>query len=134
MTSIRLVAIALLFGSPALAQISTQGTSGLANASSVGEAAPTTIAETWRIPERLPAAIATDAVVAPLAGNLDKGISISPTGDSSDDHSCFMIRSYVVARDSKYSEATHFVRSSTCQPARRYGLKTTVAQPSTPAR
>jgi hypothetical protein len=57
--------------------------------------------------------------------NLDKGIAISPSGDGPDDHFCFKIRSYVVARDSKNSDSTHFVRSSTCQPASKYRVKTT---------
>ncbi|MGP0019249.1 MAG: hypothetical protein ACLPHP_11815 [Candidatus Sulfotelmatobacter sp.] len=38
---------------------------------------------------------------------------------------CYAIRSYVVARDSKYSDSTHPVSYSTCQPAARYQLKTT---------
>jgi hypothetical protein len=37
---------------------------------------------------------------------------------------CYAIRSIVVARDRKDSDATHFVRSSTCQPASRYTVKT----------
>jgi hypothetical protein len=41
----------------------------------------------------------------------------------SEDKVCFSIRSYVVARDSKDSDATHPVGSSTCQPASRYGVK-----------
>jgi arylamine N-acetyltransferase len=38
---------------------------------------------------------------------------------------CYAIRSYVVARDSKDSDSTHRVSYSTCQPAARYQLKTT---------
>ncbi len=38
---------------------------------------------------------------------------------------CYAIRSYVVARDSKDSDSTHMVKYSTCQPAARYQLKTT---------
>jgi hypothetical protein len=37
---------------------------------------------------------------------------------------CFKMRSYVVARDSKDSDAVHLVRYSTCQPASRYQIKT----------
>ena len=40
----------------------------------------------------------------------------------------YKIRSYVVARDSKDSDSTHPVSYSTCQPAKRYGLKTTDIQ------
>jgi len=44
-----------------------------------------------------------------------------------DDVSCLSIRSYVVARDEKDSDATHLVKYSTCQPTSRYRLKTAVA-------
>jgi len=41
------------------------------------------------------------------------------------DTTCFKIRSYVVARDSKDSDSTHPVSYSTCQPASRYRVRTT---------
>jgi len=37
---------------------------------------------------------------------------------------CLFIRSYQVARDDPHSDSTHLVRTSTCQPARRFQLKT----------
>jgi hypothetical protein len=42
------------------------------------------------------------------------------------DDICYTIRSYVVARDSKDSDSTHPVKSSTCQPGSHYRLKTAV--------
>jgi hypothetical protein len=42
---------------------------------------------------------------------------------------CYYIRSYLMARDSKDSDSTHLVGTSTCQPALQYGLKTTDPQP-----
>ena len=36
---------------------------------------------------------------------------------------CYAIRSYVVAHDEKDSDSTHLVKASTCQPARRFHLK-----------
>ena len=42
------------------------------------------------------------------------------------DATCFTIRSYVVARDSKDSDSTHPTGYSTCQPASRCRLKATV--------
>jgi len=42
-----------------------------------------------------------------------------------DDSVCFSMRSYKVARDSKDSDAVHPAGYTTCQPGRRYGLKTT---------
>jgi hypothetical protein len=44
---------------------------------------------------------------------------------------CYAIRSYVVARDSKDSDSTHLAGYSTCQPATRYGLKTTEIRSAT---
>lgn len=41
------------------------------------------------------------------------------------DLTCYTIRSYVVARDSKDSDSTHMTGYSTCQPASRYRVKTT---------
>jgi hypothetical protein len=40
-----------------------------------------------------------------------------------EDKTCYAIHSYVVARDDKDSDSTHAVSSSTCQPARHYGLR-----------
>jgi hypothetical protein len=44
---------------------------------------------------------------------------------------CYMIRSYVVVRDSKDSDTTHPASHSTCQPATRYGVKTTEIRSAT---
>jgi hypothetical protein len=52
--------------------------------------------------------------------------------ESANDSECLYIRSYVVARDSKYSDSTHLVSYSTCQPARRYGVKTTELKQTSP--
>ena|SRR5215471_15422651 len=40
------------------------------------------------------------------------------------DDTCYTLRTYVVARDSKNSDSTHPVRSSTCLPGSRLRLKT----------
>jgi hypothetical protein len=42
---------------------------------------------------------------------------------------CFKIRSYVMARDSKGSDATHLVGYTTCVPALRYGVRKVEAAP-----
>ncbi len=42
------------------------------------------------------------------------------------DATCYTIRTYVVARDSKDSDSTHPAGYSTCQPSSQYQLKTTV--------
>jgi hypothetical protein len=46
-------------------------------------------------------------------------------GPLDSDVTCYTIRSYVVARDSKDSDSTHMAGYSTCQPASRYAIKTT---------
>jgi hypothetical protein len=53
--------------------------------------------------------------------------------ESANDSECLYIRSYVVARDGKDSDSTHMVSYSTCQPARRYGLKTTELKQNSPS-
>ena len=59
------------------------------------------------------------SVAAPNKSHLD----VSPDGELAMYATCYSMRSYVVARDSKQSDSTHFVRYSTCQPANRYRLK-----------
>ena len=48
---------------------------------------------------------------------------ITPNGQVADETTCYTIHSIVVERDEKDSDATHTVRSSTCQPASRYRVK-----------
>jgi hypothetical protein len=50
------------------------------------------------------------------------------------DTTCYTIRSYVVARDSKHSDATHAAGYSTCQPSTRFRLKSTVEHLRIPAK
>ncbi len=61
-------------------------------------------------------------VMAPELGS--KGVVVSPDGPLAAETTCYAIRSYVVARDSKDSDSVHPVRYSTCIPASRYRLKT----------
>lgn len=63
----------------------------------------------------------------PLLGpDADAGMFISGIdGQLGSGATCYKIRSYVVARDSKNSDSTHPVSYSTCQPAARYQLRTT---------
>lgn len=55
------------------------------------------------------------------AGMILSGLDGDPDGVAT----CLKIRSYVVARDSKDSDSTHPVSYSTCQPSKRYSLRTT---------
>jgi hypothetical protein len=50
-------------------------------------------------------------------------------GRMDDDATCYTIRSYVVARDSKNSDSTHPTGYSTCQPASKYRVRTTQPGP-----
>jgi hypothetical protein len=54
---------------------------------------------------------------------------VLPGGEYVGDPICYSIRSYLVARDEKDSDSTHPVGSSTCQPARRYGVKNAQTNP-----
>lgn len=58
---------------------------------------------------------------------------IGPDGVLSDS-TCYTIRSYVVARDAKGSDSTHLVRSSTCEPASRYHVRTARGESTSPER
>jgi len=54
------------------------------------------------------------------AGNLETAVL-----NSQSDLTCYTIRSYVVARDSKDSDSTHPAGYSTCRPSDRYQVRTT---------
>lgn len=51
-----------------------------------------------------------------------RGFVISP-GQLADGTTCYAIRSYVVARDSKHSDSVHPAGYSTCVPAKKVQLK-----------
>jgi hypothetical protein len=56
-------------------------------------------------------------------------LALGLDGRLDDDATCYSMRSYVVARDSKNSDSTHPTGYSTCQPASKYRLKTTEQRP-----
>jgi len=56
-----------------------------------------------------------------------KGFVISP--EALADNSCFAIRSYVMARDSKDSDSTHLAGYSTCVPSSKYQVREVVGRP-----
>jgi hypothetical protein len=51
-----------------------------------------------------------------------------------DDRTCYAIRSYVVARDSKDSDSTHPTGYSTCRPSDRYQVKSAEIRVESPDR
>lgn len=68
----------------------------------------------------------SDARTLLLRPDIDAGMFLSVIdGQLGAETTCYKIRSYVVARDSKHSDSTHPVSYSTCQPAARYQLRTT---------
>jgi hypothetical protein len=68
----------------------------------------------------------TDARTLLAGPGVDGGMILSGlVGEPGADTTCLKIRSYVVARDSKDSDATHPVSYSTCQPSSRYRVRTT---------
>ena len=68
----------------------------------------------------------SDARTLLLRPDIDAGMFLSVIdGQLGVETSCYKIRSYVVARDTKHSDSTHPVSYSTCQPAARYQLRTT---------
>jgi len=119
MTSVRLLMVAfLLYSVAGLCQEQAQ-TSSNAPVSAIPQSkAPEQLSEPWRI--------------IPPELNFSQNPQIEPQFGrpivSPDDFVCLKIRSYVVARDSKDSDSVHLVKYSTCQPANRYRLKTTVIQ------
>lgn len=83
--------------------------------------------------QQLSPALPVDAPL--LASEINPSLLLSPSIDPMmvmsdkrpiDDTVCYKIRSYVVARDSKHSDAVHPVGYSTCQPAGKYRLRTTM--------
>jgi hypothetical protein len=68
----------------------------------------------------------TDTRTLLLGPDADAGMFLSGIdGPLGAEATCYKIRSYVVARDSRNSDSTHPVSYSTCQPAARYQLRTT---------
>ena len=61
----------------------------------------------------------------------DIGSFVIPPDGGPDGSICLKIRSYVMRRDSKNSDSTHLAGYSTCQPARKFQLRTTVGSPET---
>jgi hypothetical protein len=51
---------------------------------------------------------------------------LGPDAQSHDDTLCYAMRSYKVARDRPQSDSTHAAGYSTCQPAARFQVHTTV--------
>lgn len=100
-------------------------------------------AEPWRIMPNRPSDLSSDSLDRMRLDQyvLDRGKDDFRSGRSKEDKArtlvmglngpldatCFTMRSYVVARDSKDSDSTHPTGYSTCQAASRYRVRTTVS-------
>jgi hypothetical protein len=153
MTLIRLLLASLLLCSlSAFAQdqkIETAPTPGGDNSSLVANKdAAITPPEPWKIIPNRPSDLSLDSAdhIRVDQFRLDQGQVDLRTGKSKleaktrtlvmgldgrmdDDATCYTMRSYVVARDSKNSDSTHLTGYSTCQRASKYRLKTTEQRP-----
>jgi hypothetical protein len=85
-----------------------------------------TTSEPWRI---IPKRHKDDTMVKRGQDVGSDGILVSPGGPLAADTTCYTIRAYVVARDSKDSDSVHPVGYSTCHPSSHYRLKTAEARP-----
>jgi hypothetical protein len=150
MTLTRLVLAALLICSlPAFAQdqqlIATQNADNVAAFATNHEAS--TPSEPWRIIPNRSSEFSSDSIDRMRVDQyvLDQGKADFRSGRSKEsktrtlvmglngpldtDATCFTMRSYVVARDSKDSDSTHPTGYSTCQPASKYRVKATQQRP-----
>lgn len=140
MSHARLLAATLLFSSLVFGQQETRSLTGPIPSRDASASAQVA-AEPWKILANSPVTesgkdpmdhIRVDQFRIDRDGHpfkLDAKAALPPTefqGQPGDDTTCYSIRSYVVARDSKYSDAVHPVSYTTCVPASRYRLRTTV--------
>jgi hypothetical protein len=152
MTLARLLAAALLFCSlPAFTQDQHTIWGNAGSTSVTNGEATVTPSEPWRIIPNRPSDLTSDLTdhIRVDRYRFDQGKLDLRTGDSKleaktrppalgldgelvreldGDTTCFSIRSYVVARDSKHSDSTHPAGYSTCRRASRYHLKTAAGQ------
>ncbi len=134
-----LVAVLLVCSAPAFAQKQSDSLAGPTQAAELSKSAEVTSSEPWRLIPNQPAdaASGTDPLdrlridqfrIGPqgrpfrLEARADKLVS-GPDGQVDADTTCYAIRSYLVARDSKDSDSTHPAGYSTCRPASRYHVK-----------
>jgi len=152
MTLTRLLAVTLLFcTSPAFAQDQRSSTSPNADhipSSSTNQSQLVTPAEPWRIGPRTSWDFTSKSDIGIAAdgfrfdpSKIDFGndhsksmVEVMPNpaprdGRADADNTCYVIGSYLVARDSTDSDSTHVTGYSTCQPASRYRLKATDEEP-----
>ena len=149
MTLARFLVVLFVCSLPALAQ--DQQLSAAQNPDNVSEFTPNqdsaTPAEPWRIMSNRPSEFSSNSMDRMRIDQyvLDQGkadfrsdrskesMARTPVmglnGPLDTDATCFTMRSYVVARDSKDSDSTHPAGYSTCPSASKYRVKTTQERP-----
>ena len=149
MTLARLLVVLFVFALPAFAQ--DQQLSASQNPDNVsafaGNQDSATPAEPWRIMPNRPSDLNANSIDRMRVDQyvLDQGKGDFLSGRSKEsktrtlvmglngpldtDATCFTMRSYVVARDSRDSDSTHPTGYSTCQPASKYRVRTTQQGP-----
>jgi hypothetical protein len=131
MSYARLLAATLLFSSLAFCQQATNSVTS-STLSPDASASAQVSAEPWKILANQPG---TESGTDPMDHmrvdkfRIDRNTLPLPgtalRAQPGDDTMCYVISSYVVARDSKDSDAVHPVGHTTCVPASRYRLRTT---------
>lgn len=158
MSQARLLAVALLIGSvTGLAQVGPKGNAFPGGNAFVFASSATvaTASEPWRLIPSQPMDVSSEGSalnrfriddyrisrstangrVRLLRPDPDAGMFDSIMRQQQDtDTTCYSIRSYVVARDSKDPDSTHPAGYSTCQPTDRYRLKSTEIRVESPDR
>ena len=146
MTAIRLLmAISLVCSLSAFAQTQNDRTTPGNDAAVAPKSLAGATSEPWKILSESPAGWSTTTSTARpsidhsrdpfslganpsgplLSGIIDPNISVRNSVAGGDSY-CLKIRSYVVARDSKNSDSVHPAGYTTCVPASRFRLRTTV--------
>jgi hypothetical protein len=127
MTLARLLLIALLLSSlPAFTQDQLATAAPLSN-----DARPSTENMPWKIipdpPSNFdsPDHIRIDQFRFDNSPKNTRTLLMDSNGSLDTDATCYTMRSYVVARDSKDSDSTHPTNYSTCRPASKYRVRTT---------
>lgn len=138
MSYARLLAATMLFSSLAFSQQVTSSPTG-PTLSSHASASAQVAAAPWKVLANQPA---TESGTDPMDHmrvnqfRIDRNTLPLPgtalRAQPGDDTICYVISSYVVARDSKDSDAVHLVHHSTCQPSSRYRVKTVQLESGSP--
>jgi hypothetical protein len=86
-----------------------------------------------QLDEVRPALGQTDRAMVLLQPLMEHGGDLVLRESAENDDLCYTMRTYVMAREDKTSDATRLVRQLKCTPARKFGFKTTELRIEKPA-